>query len=394
MKIFSTIGLTAFIVAVMMASQVQAANPAFQTTVDNASGSICPNSGFTSPVCAPNLSGASQDSLAPTQALSSNEGTLEQARKHAQNGQAEPSDGKLSIGPFSLLLNGRGSWFERDPGTLERGYDGNAYSVQLGLDKRLSPATVIGGFVVYERSRAEFGRDPAQESPLSSEGKTRSNTLSLVVFGAHNLSDALYIEGAAGYGMIDYELNRSVYYQPAGGGAITPVDTQGDTDGKNYWMSLGGGYELASGASSLTPYARLTYARSTLDGYSETELTAAGLAMRYGEARRSSLTSTLGIRAGMTRSYTWGVLAPFVKLEYEHEFKNDPQKINTTFVLDSANTLFTPQGQQPDRNYFHFGAGTQFIMPNGWISFIELEALLGQRDLDRTRLFIGLRKEL
>ena len=392
MKIFSTIGLTAFVVAVMMASQVQAANQAFQTTVGNAAGSICTNSGFTSPVCGQaNLSGASQDSLAPTQALSSNEGTLEQARKQAQG---ETSGGKLNIGPFSLLLNGRGSWFERDPSAFERGYDGHAYSVQLGLDKRLSPATVIGGFLVYERSRAEFGRDPAGINTESSEGKTRSDTLSIVAFGAHNLSDAVHIEASGGYGVIDYELSRSVYYQPVAGGAITPLDTRGDTKGKNYWMSLGAGYELASGASSLSPYARLTYARSTLDGYSETELTATGLAMRYGDARQTSLTTTLGIRAGMTQSYAWGVLAPFVKLEYEHEFKNDPQKINTSFVLDSANTLFTPQGQQPDRNYFHFGAGTQFILPNGWISFIELEALLGQRDMNRSRLFLGLRKEL
>ena len=392
MKTFSPMRFTTLAAATLMAPYALAANPAFQNTVDVAAGSICPNSGFTSPLCTQsNLSGASEDSLAPTQSLASNDAVLDQARKLAQD---EPTGGKLEIGPFSLLLNGRASWFERDPGTLERGYDGDAYSVQLGLDKRLSPATVVGGFLAFERSRSEFGRDPANVSTQSSEGKSDADTLSLIVYGAHNLSDALYIEGAAGYGTSDYEFTRSVYYQPTGGGAITPVSTTGDTNGKNYWMSLGTGYELASGAASITPYARLTYAHSTTDGYSETELTATGLAMRYSDANRSSLTATLGLRAGMTQSYSWGVLVPFFKLEYEHEFKNDPQEVSTAFVLDDANTIFTPAGQEPDRDYFHLGAGTQFILPHGWISFIEVEALLGHRDLDRSRLLLGLRKEL
>lgn len=394
MKTFSPMRFTVLATATLMGPDALAANPVFQSAVTTATPQICANFGA-SPVCTQsNLSGASEDSLAPTQSLASNEGALEQARKLSQNARGESTGGKLDIGPFSLLLNGRASWFERDPSALERGYDGNAYSVQLGLDKRLSPRTVVGGFLGFERSRSEFGRDLAGVSPQSSEGKTDADTLSLVVFGAHNLSDALHVEGAAGYGRSDYEFSRNVYYQPTGGGAITPVNTQGDTQGKNYWLSLGTGYELASGASSLAPYARLTYAHSTVDGYSESELTATGLAMRYGDARRSSLTATLGLRAGMTQSYSWGVLAPFFKLEYEHEFRNDPQKVNTAFVLDDANTIFTPQGQRPDRNYFHLGAGTQFILPHGWISFIELEALLGHQDLDRSRLMFGLRKEL
>ena len=394
MKDISTKQLFAFTATALISPCSLAANPAFQNTVTAASPGICANFGA-SPVCAQSdLSGASEDSLAPTQALASNEGVLEQARKLSRDVRGEPSGGKLDIGPFSLLLNGRASWFERDPSTLERGYDGNAYGVQLGIDKRLSPRTVVGSFLAFERTRSEFGRDPAGVSAQPSEGKSRTNNLSLVVFGAHNLSDALHVEGAAGYGSSDYRLSRNVYYQPTGGGAITPINTEGKTDGKNYWLSVGAGYELARGASSIAPYARLTYAHSTVDGYNETELTNTGLAMRYGDARRSSLTTTLGLRAGMTQSYSWGVLAPFFKLEYEHEFKNDPQKVDSAFVLDDANTIFTPQGQQPDRNYFHLGAGTQFILPHGWISFFELEALLGHRDLDRSRLIFGFRKEI
>ncbi|HQT31596.1 MAG TPA: autotransporter outer membrane beta-barrel domain-containing protein [Thiobacillus sp.] len=391
MKTFSTMRFTTLVTTTLMAPYALAANPAFQDTVNTAAAGICANFP-TSPVCVQsNLSGASEDSLAPTQSLSSNDAVLDQARKLAQD---EPSGGKLEIGPFSLLLNGRASWFERDPSTLERGYDGEAYSMQLGLDKRLSSHTVVGGFLIYERSRSEFAPDRAGLSSQPSEGKSDADTLSLLVFGAHNLSDALYVEASAGYGWSDYEFSRSVYYQPSGGGALTPVNTDGKTNGSNYWLSLGSGYELASGASSLTPYARLTYARSSVDGYSESESTATGLAMRYGDADRSSLTATLGLRAGMTQSYSWGVLVPFFKLEYEHEFKNDPQAVSTAFVLDDANTIFTPAGQEPDRNYFHLGAGTQFLLPHAWMSFIEIEALVGHRDLDRSRLLLGLRKEL
>jgi outer membrane autotransporter protein len=395
MKIISLFRHTAFACATLLSQMAQPVNPEFQTTVDAATGAICGSTSGASPVCTQSdLSGVSEDSMAPTQALASNEGSLEQSRKMARNSQSGSSGGKVDIGPFSLLVNGRGNWFSRDRSALERGYDGTAYSAQLGLDKRLSIHTVLGGFLAFERTDSEFDRDPAGVSPQSNQGETRADNLSMVIFGAHNLNDALHIEGAAGYGDSDYEFTRTGYYQPTGGGAITPITAKGNTSGKNYWLSLGSGYEFASGAYSLTPSARLTYARSTTDGYSETELTSTGLAMRYDNAQRRSLTTTLGLRVGMTQSHTWGVLVPYLTLEYEHEFKNDPQTVNTAFVLDGGNNIFTPQGQEPDRDYFHLGAGTQFILPGGWISFVELEALLGNQDLNRSRLNFGFRKEL
>jgi outer membrane autotransporter protein len=379
---------------ITLPATVFAANPDFQTAVTAAENGICINFGA-SPVCgASDLSGASESSLAPTQALAHSEGELAQAREQAKRAMSEDGGGKLDIGPFSLLVNGRAGTFERDADAFERGYDGDSAGIQLGLDKRLSDRTVLGGFLAFERSEADFDGDPAGLNPAASEGSTETDTWSLIVFAAHALSDTLHLEATAGYGRSDYSFQRNTYYQDSVPTTLIPVVTRGDSEGQNTWLSMGITYTLGQGALAIDPYARLTYARSEIDAYSETEITATGLAMRYADSERTSLTSVLGLHVGMTQSMSWGVLVPYFRLEYEHEFKNDPQDVQSFFVLDGANTLFAPRGSEPDRDYFNLGAGAQFVYPNGWLGFIEIEALLGHSDLERSRLLLGLRKEL
>ena len=61
---------------------------------------------------------------------------------------------------------------------------------------------------------------------------------------------------------------------------------------------------------------------------------------------------------------------------------------------DTVRVLLRWAGDDPDRDYFNVGLGLAAVFPNGWITFVDFQVLLGYRDRDGYRLTAGLRKEL
>ncbi len=365
-------------------------------------GTVC-NQGATgnlNAVACAGASGDSQSSLNPSQPLASNDQPLARAREKAESAQREetgsgaPSD-TVDIGPFSLLVNGRGNWFERDAANGERAYDGDSYSLELGLDRRLSERAVIGGFVSYDHTDINFDREDATDFTASlNPGGTQVDSGNLVVFGAYNVTPAAYLEAAAGYGFSDYEFRRNAVAQQTGA-AIDDFDlvlTSGDSNGHDYWFSFGGGYDANRGAVDYGVFARVTWARSRIDGYREKDLNASGFALLVDDAKRTSLTTTLGVRASRAVSFDWGVLVPAVRVEYEHEFEDDPSSVTSAFI-DVPELTFSPARDDPDQDWFNLALGTQFILPGGLMPFFEAQARLGQRDVDRYQVVLGVRSE-
>lgn len=359
--------------------------------------------------CGGGLSGGSESSMNPSQPLASGDQPLARAREKAesaQRGEGEDSGAgakttAVDIGPFSLLINGRSTWFERDAADGERGYDGDSYSIELGLDRRLSDRAVVGGFVSYEHTDVNFDRERTADFTASlNPGGTEVDSGNLVIFGAYNLTPAAYLEAAAGYGFSDYEFRRNAVAQQTGApvNVFVPVLTRADSNGHDYWLSFGGGYDLSRGAMDYGVFARATWARSTIDGYREKDLNASGLALEVDDAKRSSLTTTIGIRASRAISFDWGVLVPAVRAEYEHEFEDDPPSVSSAFINDTQPTpgvdlSFSPRRDKPDQDWFNLALGTQFILPGGLMPFFEAQARLGQRDMDRYQVVLGVRSE-
>ena len=388
----------------MAAVPAQAADPAFQAFF-SAACPAAPGGSNLENVClaaGTGISGDSESSLNPSQPLAANDQPLERAREKAAALQADgdtgagqaATEGSAQVGPFSLLVTGSGEWFDRDASGGERGYDGDSYGIEVGLDRRLSDRAVLGGFLTYTHTNVNFDADVATSfAPPPNAGGTEIDSGSLVIFGAYSLSPAAYLEAAAGYGLGDYEFRRNAVAQDSNGTFTIPVRTRGDSHGQDYWASVGTGYDLAYGASSYGLYGRLTWARSEIDGYREKDLNASGFALLVDDAERTSLTTTLGARASRAVSFDWGVLVPTVRAEYVHEFKGDPSGVASAFVAVPG-ASFSPDRDDPDQDWFNLALGTQFILPGGLMPFFEAQARLGQRDVARYSLVLGVRAEL
>jgi uncharacterized protein YhjY with autotransporter beta-barrel domain len=395
----------------LAAPQAQAANPEFQSFLFD----VCLTpSGALATRCAEttggtgDVSGDSESSLNPSQNLSHNQPAVSVAQtrsKEARERGEKLRDGegeeetKLSVGPFSLLVNLHGTWFERDTDALlnaERGFEGDSQAAEIGLDYRLSDRAVIGAIAGFERTDYEFVAEAAGVNfvPASIAGEADSANLYLTLFASWNVGKTGYFELSGGYEQSDGSYRRNSVFQESTR-TVPQVDVQveGDADGEVTWFSANGGFDVIRGAWTFGPYLGLTHTSSKVDDYTERDLSASGLNMRFSSTTRDSLLGHAGLRVSYAGSTRAGVVLPQLRLEYQSEFEDDAQQVAAQFALDPAANEYLISGDSGDKNSLNAGFSLAIIRPNGWMAFFDYSILLGNDGLDRSRATLGLRVE-
>jgi hypothetical protein len=87
------------------------------------------------------------------------------------------------------------------------------------------------------------------------------------------------------------------------------------------------------------------------------------------------------------------VLLPQVRIEWEHEFKNDSRLLTAQFV---NNPFFQPipfTTDSPDRNYFNLGVSVSATLHRGIAAFIDYETVLGLANVSGNFITLGVRGE-
>jgi uncharacterized protein YhjY with autotransporter beta-barrel domain len=392
----------------------QAGNAEFQTFFVNA---CAASSGALANQCAVSnggdLSGDSESSLNPNQtavaasnalakaqALAAQTEARLEALRDEENGKPGADTGRIAgFGPWSIFANFEAEWFDQDrqPYANERAYDGDRFRGTAGVDYRLNAATHIGLSLSYEDYTSSFVADlPGRNFvPQANGGGVKNEAFAATVFASSMLGENAWIDLSAGIGWSDYDFRRNAVFQESTRTiAQTNVSATGSANGKQYFASLGLGYDFSSGALSIGPYVRGRWTRSTIDAYAENDPGGTGLALNVSKQKANSLTGILGLDMSYAIGASWGVIVPQARIEYEHEFDDDPRTTLTSLVLDSANTPFAITNDAPDRDYFNAGIGLVFVLPGGVMPFIDYEALIGYSNLKRHRVAAGIRLEL
>lgn len=358
-----------------------------------------------------NLSGDSESSLNPSQNLGHNQspvgaaqGRSKEARERSET-LREGNDGgdtgavQVAAGPWSMLLNIRATWFERDSdGAVEpeRGFDGDSRAAEIGVDYRVSDRTVLGALVGLERTEYEFdAENPGVNfTPASIAGEAEADNLYLTLFGSWVVGGRGFVELAGGYERADGTYRRNSVFQESTR-TVTQVDVRasGDSDSTVTWLGVNAGFNVDRGAFSLGPYVGLTSTSAKLDAYTERDASDSGLNMRFGSTTRDSLLAHAGLRASYIFSTGVGVLVPQLRVEYQYELEDDRQTVNARYDLDSAGTVYRLTGDRADRDAIDTGLSLSAVLPNGWMPFIDYSALLGNDTFERQRVTLGLRVE-
>lgn len=283
--------------------------------------------------------------------------------------QAAPFEAETDLGVYLnanvALTNSTGNL-----ATLQLGYSSTSYGFTLGADHRFSD-TFVGDFsVAYNRDDAGLGI----------AGNTNSNAVQAIFAGSFTPTDGLWFDAVLSAGWLGMTLNRP-----------TPVgQATGNPDAPQLWAGVSGGYDFSLASATLTPYGRVNGSSTWFQGYRET---GPGAALFVGKNTFWSVTTVLGLQASYVFSTDAGVIAPYIRAEYVHDFGNAPTSQIIPFAGPGVGTILIAPGPVPDRDFFNVGGGLSTHLARGWAAFADYDGVFGYTNLTRHAVTVGVHKE-
>ena len=90
------------------------------------------------------------------------------------------------------------------------------------------------------------------------------------------------------------------------------------------------------------------------------------------------------------------MIIPHVRIDWNHEYLNDADDIEASFVNGSkaSDNSFDIPTDDPDRDYFNFGIGSSATFPRGIAGFVYFETPIELEDVTYYVVSFGLRFEI
>lgn len=325
-------------------------------------------------------------------------GTLASAHPAVRPGAEDDAgwtmSGKISdvfLGRFGVFFSAGAEFGSKDATAEADGFEFTSPSVTVGADYRVTDSVVVGAAFTYDRIDVDF--DTTTDSAAGQELDTDGFLFS--VYATASITDALFVEGIVSGGFANHASTRRI-----------TSDVRFFTDDRSaladfgstqFGFVLGGGYDIAIDAVTVTPLAQVEYVHADIDGVTETG--ASGLNLTISDQDVDSFTTQIGAQASVAVSTGVGVLSPFVRGQYVREFLNDNDGALVSFANEVALSpgLTAPRSQfglateEVDRDYGRLTAGVTATLPNGIVGFVEGGAIVGLGDFDIFDVSAGLR---
>ncbi len=260
------------------------------------------------------------------------------------------SAGCFNPGQGSVWARGFGQWNSLDGDSNAPGYDEDQFGFMFGADYAFHDHMFLGIAGGYFNSNGNFddwaGRDGAA---MNYDG------LQLAAYGGYDNS-VYYLRGVASYGNYDGDASRTVDI-PGGRRVSLSGDPSSDT-----WSFYGEtGYRFGLGTvGSLTPFAGLSLATATLDGFTEDQSEGNAAALEVHDSDGNSVASVLGARFEADMSMGSGVFTPSLAVSWMHEFDNTAQEVDMSFAGAPSGADFTIKGSSVARDSMLVDAGAKF----------------------------------
>ena len=311
-------------------------------------------------------------------------------REEEKEGEDVGGDQEISLGSgFSVFFSAEYENLDRDQTAFEDGYDSDVWGLALGADYLVNNLMVAGLALNLNRWDGDY----------DSGGGFDTDSYGATAFASFLPLKRLFIDVAVGYARNDISEDRRRAYDrvitDTSTGTITPQAFGGRTDADrddNMWSAvLRLGYDFPINQFTIGPRFALDWRYTDIDGYTEKGNT--GLELQYQGDSRTLLQSKLGLQASMAIGTHIGVFVPQVSGNWVHEFADDQRSISAQFVQDlRANpTRFSFDTDNPDRNWWEFGAGVVLVMPRGIQAFLNVQTLQNHKFIDSTAGSAGLR---
>lgn len=293
------------------------------------------------------------------------------------------------FGRWGFFASGTIGRAKQDARSATPEYDYDTNGLTAGVDYRVNEAWVVGAALGYTQQDTELA---------DGHGDVDAKGWSVSGYSTWYNRTNWYLDGVLSFGSNDYDVRRSIVYDiVSSGGGLTRVNqvARASTDGDQFLVAISGGRDFQKGPWSFGPYLRWTYNRVEFDNYDE-ELQSgvgSGLGLAVDSRELKSMTGVVGGKVSYAMSRDWGVLLPYAQLEWEHEFKDDPQQVVTRFLNDPTGTTIRLNGDAIDTDYFNIGFGMSALFPGGRSAFLYYERVAGSDGFSQDSLSLGVRIE-
>jgi uncharacterized protein with beta-barrel porin domain len=310
----------------------------------------------------------------------------------AQGLMADETPEDESAGGFSrwgLFASGNIGRGESDPRDNTPSYDFDVNGITVGVDYRKTDNLVLGGAVGYTRQDTDLADD---------QGSVAMRGFSFSGYASWYLKNSWYIDSAVTFGRNRFDNKRRIQYTlPLPGGGSTSVDTQAraDFDGDDRSLTVTFGRDFHKAAWGGSYYGRVLYSRLGFDAFDE-EVDAgagSGLGLHVDSRNVTALSSMFGAKLTWTHSTDWGVVIPTAQLEWQKEYKSDPDEFTAVLLDDPTGTPIVITGEPLDSSYFRVGVGVALVLTKGRSGFVLYEKMLGRNGMDQDNLTLGFRME-
>jgi uncharacterized protein YhjY with autotransporter beta-barrel domain len=309
-------------------------------------------------------------------------GTSGLARTEAKRGEAAYGYGTDSAGPvsaaavrgtdnvaeeaeFSRLAFWSGGFVnfgDREGSGVD--IDHTTIGISGGFDYRFSDSFVAGLGIGYGRDRTDIGNNGTE---------SEAQAFSAAVYSSFEPFENFFLDGLVGGGTLNFDSRRFV---TANGEFAT-----GERSGTQVFGSLTAAYEIREETWLVSPYGRLEFSRSWLDGYSESGGGIYGLT--YGSQTVDTFSGVLGIRANKSFEMDWGVLKPGLRAEYVHDFEGS-SRVRMGYT-DIGTLPYELEVLGKERDYATIGLSLEFEFENEWNLLFDYRTILdGDGDADHT----------
>jgi len=310
----------------------------------------------------------------------------------AFSGESNATDTAKNSGDFErwgFFASGSIGRGEAKAGSINPAFDYDINGLSAGVDYRMSDRLIVGAALGFTQQGTTL---PGSAGSVDTTGWSAS------AYSTFYQQNNWYADAVLTYGQNSFDLQRHISYTlPLFGGGFTTVDqiANADTNGDMLSAAFTFGRDFQKGGWAIGPYGRMTYTKLDFDAYDELLLSGngSGLGLHIESRSLTSLATVLGSKFAYSHSTDWGVLMPHLQIEWEREFKDDPQTIQASFIYDPTGTPISVTGDPEDKSFFRVGLGLSMILTKGRSGFIYYEKMIGRDKLDQDTLSLGLRME-
>jgi len=275
------------------------------------------------------------------------------------------------------FLNGAYGWGYRQPSVLEDAFAFDSKDATLGVDYRFTRRFVLGVSASYTNERIEF-----DSSRSVVGGGFHSNGYGLMIYGQYEW-EGPYITGSVGWQRASFDETRLITY-PSFNIAVpsTDVTAQGSTHTESLIASLSAGWALTWHALTAEPYLSAEYRHVNLDGFTETSVNNsgpdtgqdAGFQFNYAPQHFEIVDSAVGLRLQYALTFSFGVIVPYARAEYHHDFNTNPYTVTSSYsAIAGSGAQFNLPSDPADEHFTTFTGGFSGVFKHGVQCFLQYQ---------------------